>query len=287
MARITDWIFGTSAAPNTGDQVPAFVALGSNGLPIAGGGASNANPGADYAKDTKQDAGNAALGTTADAAYSGTGSSSIVAALKGVYARLAGTLTATLAAGSAVIGAVTQSGSWNITNVTGTVSLPTGAATSAAQTTGNTSAATTATAAGAPADATWTGTGSGSIISVIKAVWSAVRGRHLYVAESSFALAASGQLSGGNYVANPPSPSPYRRLLATAYSNVAGTTYIIDMNDGLGHFAQIQSAVLAAGVVTSIDIPLPLMSADTRFRIYLVNGATPATLAFTSIGLTV
>lgn len=35
----------------------------------------------------------------------------------------------------------TQSGTWNITNVTGTVSLPTGAATSAAQTTGNTSLA--------------------------------------------------------------------------------------------------------------------------------------------------
>lgn len=33
----------------------------------------------------------------------------------------------------------TQSGTWNITNITGTVSLPTGAATSALQTTGNTS----------------------------------------------------------------------------------------------------------------------------------------------------
>lgn len=43
-------------------------------------------------------------------------------------------LDAPLPAGSAVIGAVTQSGTWNITNVSGTVSLPTGAATAAAQT---------------------------------------------------------------------------------------------------------------------------------------------------------
>lgn len=39
-----------------------------------------------------------------------------------------------------------QTGTWNITNVSGTVSLPTGAATSALQTTGNTSLATIATA---------------------------------------------------------------------------------------------------------------------------------------------
>ncbi len=34
-----------------------------------------------------------------------------------------------LAAGAAVIGAVTQSGTWNISNISGTISLPTGAAT--------------------------------------------------------------------------------------------------------------------------------------------------------------
>jgi hypothetical protein len=41
--------------------------------------------------------------------------------------------------------AVSQSGTWNITNISGTISLPTGAATSALQTTGNTSLATIAT----------------------------------------------------------------------------------------------------------------------------------------------
>lgn len=40
---------------------------------------------------------------------------------------------------------VTQSGTWNITNISGTISLPTGAATSALQTTGNTSLASIVT----------------------------------------------------------------------------------------------------------------------------------------------
>ncbi len=63
-----------------------------------------------------------------------------------------GTVTATQPTGTnlhAVIDsgtvAATQSGTWNITNISGTVSLPTGAATSALQTTGNTSLATIAT----------------------------------------------------------------------------------------------------------------------------------------------
>jgi hypothetical protein len=41
--------------------------------------------------------------------------------------------------GSAVVHPVSQSGTWNINDVSGTVSLPTGASTSALQTTGNTS----------------------------------------------------------------------------------------------------------------------------------------------------
>lgn len=44
--------------------------------------------------------------------------------------------------------AVTQSGAWNIANITGTITLPTGAATSALQTTGNTSLASIATLLG-------------------------------------------------------------------------------------------------------------------------------------------
>ena len=45
---------------------------------------------------------------------------------------------------------VSQSGTWNITNISGTVSLPTGAATSANQSTANASLSTIATNSGAP-----------------------------------------------------------------------------------------------------------------------------------------
>jgi hypothetical protein len=50
-----------------------------------------------------------ASGTPADAAYAGSGNSSIIAALKGIYARLGAVVLAT---GANVIGAVTQSGNW-------------------------------------------------------------------------------------------------------------------------------------------------------------------------------
>lgn len=56
--------------------------------------------------------------------------------------RDAGTQRVTIATDDVV--PASQSGTWNITNVSGTVSLPTGAATAALQTTGNTSLATIA-----------------------------------------------------------------------------------------------------------------------------------------------
>ncbi len=56
-----------------------------------------------------------------------------------------GNLLVSIAAGFPNPLPVTQSGVWNITNITGTVSLPTGASTSALQTTGNTSLASIVT----------------------------------------------------------------------------------------------------------------------------------------------
>lgn len=50
-----------------------------------------------------------------------------------------------LPAGANVIGGVTQSGTWNVNNISGTVSLPTGAATSANQATANTTLGTIST----------------------------------------------------------------------------------------------------------------------------------------------
>jgi hypothetical protein len=75
-----------------------------------------------------------------------------------------------LPTGSNVIGGVTQSGTWNITNISGTVSLPTGAATSALQTTGNTSLSNIDADLGAPSDAAWTGTGNATAIAALKAI---------------------------------------------------------------------------------------------------------------------
>jgi len=49
-----------------------------------------------------------------------------------------------------LLATATQSGTWNITNISGTVSLPTGAATSALQTTGNTTLTTINTTLGTP-----------------------------------------------------------------------------------------------------------------------------------------
>lgn len=62
-------------------------------------------------------------GAVSDAAYSGSGNGTEIAILKKLVAQLAATLNVS----------ATQSGTWNITNVSGTVSLPTGASTSAKQ----------------------------------------------------------------------------------------------------------------------------------------------------------
>lgn len=60
--------------------------------------------------------------------------------------------------------AVTQSGTWNINNISGTISLPTGAATSALQTTGNTSLSTIATNQTNATQKTQIVDGSGNVI---------------------------------------------------------------------------------------------------------------------------
>jgi len=122
---------------------------------------------------------------------------------------------------------VTQSGTWNLTNITGTVSLPTGAATSALQTSGNTSLSTiatntagkateatlasqstgisataTSTAAidsdlGAPADAAWQ-TGNGTVISLLKSIASGRRESFQLIAANTPSAAVT--VFGGDYI---------------------------------------------------------------------------------------
>jgi len=68
--------------------------------------------------------------------------------------------------GNTVFGA-TQSGAWNITNISGTVSLPTGAATSALQSTGNTSLGSIDTKLSSQATATNQTTGNSTLSSIL------------------------------------------------------------------------------------------------------------------------
>ena len=161
------------------------------------------------------DGAQATIGTTTDAAYGGSGSASVVAALKGVYGRVAGTLVAKIVdAGGTNELAVDASGHIGVNNfpatqavsgtvgvnnfpatqaVSGTVSvnnfpatqaisatalpLPTGAALEAGGhlATIDTSTAAVDTATGTQADAAYT-SGSGSIIALLKGLYTKLAG---------------------------------------------------------------------------------------------------------------
>jgi hypothetical protein len=111
----------------------------------------------------------AALGTPADVAWAGTGTSTIIAALKSLYGRLAGTLSATLTgalpAGGNAIGSVSVTGTVAVSDSAGEASL----ATVATQTTAS------AGATGTAADAAYT-TGGGSVIAVLKGIFGKLAG---------------------------------------------------------------------------------------------------------------
>lgn len=126
--------------------------VGGSGLPTGSGGGGGGSGGGAV---TIADGADVTLGAKADAKSTATDTTpiTIMSVLKQVSASvqaaassLAGTLTV-------ATHAVTQSGVWNITNVSGTVSLPTGAGTSANQTSQITQETATAAALGATADA--------------------------------------------------------------------------------------------------------------------------------------
>ena len=106
-----------------------------------------------------------AAGTTADAAYSGTGNSTIVAALKGVYAKLAGTLAVSVAS----------------------LPLPTGAASDTSVQSVVTETTAIANASGTTADAAYAGSGTSTIIAALKGIYSKVAGT-LAISASSLPL---------------------------------------------------------------------------------------------------
>lgn len=125
-------MFGSTPSPVTTDGQNLNVHVQASELPSGASTAANQS-----SQLTQETAVNTVLGLQADSAWSGTGSGTLVAIDKYIAAKveasralLAGTLTVQFASPQAV----TQSGTWNITNISGTVSLPTGAATSTNQT---------------------------------------------------------------------------------------------------------------------------------------------------------
>ena len=121
-----------------------------NGVPTSGTGTITT------LGQTLVDGANLTLGATTDVAVTAGAAGSINAHLRSISRDIVGGVV--LQAGAATIGAVTQGtspwvvsgtvtanqgGAWNIGNITGTVSLPTGAATSANQPTNVTQASTT------------------------------------------------------------------------------------------------------------------------------------------------
>ena len=133
---------------------------------------------------------NTVQGTVADAVYGGSGSGSVIAILKGLYAKLAGTLTVggtvSLGAGAAAIGSVSVSNFPATQPISATaLPLPSGAAKESGGnldsiTASNTTTATQTTAInavqGTAADTAWSGSGSGSVVSILKALYGALAG---------------------------------------------------------------------------------------------------------------
>jgi hypothetical protein len=176
-AGILGWLSGiynklNTSVSVTGTFYQATQPVSATTLPLPTGAASETGNLATVATQTTNTA--TTTGAITDAAYSGSGSGSVVALLKGVYAKLAGTLnTRTLSSGTDSI-TVVPSGTQAISATS--LPLPTGAALESG---GNlASIATTnsavSTAAGAVADTAYTGTGSGSMISVLKGIYSKV-----------------------------------------------------------------------------------------------------------------
>lgn len=152
----------------TGSASNLVVLAGGSGLPTGAGGGGGSSGGA----VTVADGADVAQGTTTDAACAtDNGTCTEVALLKRTNQRLT-TINTTLGTPLQAGGAVTNAGTFaaqltgatnNINNISGTVSLPTGAATSANQTTWQ-----SATAGAVPANAVYSGVNvGGNIVGVI------------------------------------------------------------------------------------------------------------------------
>lgn len=131
--------------------------------------------------------------------------------------------------------AATQSGTWNITNVSGTVSLPTGASTSALQTTGNTTLSTI----------------SGQLPSTLGIKTSAASLSITPASDAVFALAGASNPKTGrsivvstykDYTAGSVTTAAYTQLIAST----AATINLVEVFDSSG-----EAIILAVGAAAS------------------------------------
>ena len=164
----------------------ATVVSSTNGLPvncILGCGGGGGGGGGD-ASAANQVITNTRIG---DVTSPGVGSTNYQ--LGQIYTRLNNPFQAGGSIGNTVFGA-TQSGAWNITNITGTVSLPTGAATSALQTTGNSSLGSIDTKLSSQATAANQTTGNSSLASILAKIIAAPATEAKQKGALTYALAA-------------------------------------------------------------------------------------------------
>lgn len=156
---------------------------------------------------TATDGGIVTIGTQGDAAWSGTGSSTLVAGIKAIYNKVAG-----------VIG-VSQSGTWtvqpgNTANTTAwkvdgsAVTQPMSAAVS-------TFVDGAITTIGNLADAAWTGSGAGSLVATTKAIYNKVAGT--LTVSGTVALGAS-SAAIGSVIGRTSNPSVTPGVTAGAYT---------------------------------------------------------------------
>lgn len=140
--------------------------------------------------------------------------------------------------------AVTQSGTWNITNISGTVSLPTGAATSALQTTINTTLGTPFQAGGSIGNTSFGITQTSPVSGLgIGATGSAVPANAIYNgAQGSSGLA--GLISCDNFIVYDASTSGSTQLVALSSGK---TIYVCGYSIGVGATATNVKLIYGTG----------------------------------------
>ncbi|AWV18805.1 hypothetical protein A3862_27385 [Methylobacterium sp. XJLW] len=126
--------------------------------------------------------------------------------------------------------------------------------------------------------------GGTGITGWLSSIWQATVGRQTFLVSTSSNLAAGGFLNDANYVFLGASPSPYVYLNASFYSNQSGT-YTVQATDGTNLYT-ISTGTVTASTVTNLRLQAtPVTATGTRYRAYLTNGSTAATVAYASVSL--